>query len=240
MRYRPPKPSEVTLVRHGDALEARGVGDAPGQGVRARWWPCDGSTSGSGLAGDARRRRPGGSSHLRRAIGDCRSVIDATGGFGTDAWTLACSGLEVTVIERAPIMIELLKDALALAREHSPAAAARLRLFEGDARTWLTELPPAEAIYMDPMFPPKRRASALPTKDMQFLAAIAGDDGDALELLEVARRAALRRVIVKRPPHAAPLAPRVAHAIESKLLRFDVYLPAHGERDGSPVDGGRR
>jgi len=238
MRYRPPNPDEIVLKVHEGRLEARGPNDPPGSGVRAEWLvPCAPTRSGAKLGRtDATSKSP-----LIRALGDSMSVIDATGGFGVDAWTLACAGRSVLLIERSPILAALLRDALASAQRDDPLAAARLTLIEDDAREVLaaiaagkgpTEAP--DAVYLDPMFPPKRRASALPSKPMQFLTAIVGADLDAGDLLAVARRVARKRVVVKRPPHAAPLALGATSTIETKLLRFDIYLPASGgdQREG--------
>ncbi len=213
MRYRPPQASEIVLARHDGVLEARGRDDPPGRGVRVDW------------PSPASRR---GGSTLRRAIGDAVSVIDATGGFGVDAWTMALAGRRVTVIERSPIVAALLADALEHARSLDAAAASRLRLITGDSIRVLSELAPADrppVVYLDPMFPPKRRSSALSSKEMQFLASVVGDDADAADLLLAARRAATLRVVVKRPPHAPPLGEGRTHSIETKLVRFDVHGP---------------
>lgn len=208
-------------MRHEGRLEARGVGDAPGSGVSVDW---------STLSAARGRAAPRTRSPLLRAIGDARSVIDATGGFGVDAWTIAASQRQVVMIERSPIMAALLADALARATEDDATTAARMRIIEGDARSVLASittgagpLEAPEVVYLDPMFPPKRRSSALSSKEMQFLGALVGPDLDAAELLAVARRVARTRVVVKRPPHAEPLAPGAAFTIASKLLRFDVY-----------------
>jgi 16S rRNA (guanine1516-N2)-methyltransferase len=75
------------------------------------------------------------------------------------------------------------------------------------------------------MFPPKKRESALPRKEIQLIRALVGDDSGARVLLEAALRHARKRVVVKRPHHAPHLAGRPHHVIESKLLRYDVYLP---------------
>jgi 16S rRNA (guanine1516-N2)-methyltransferase len=53
---------------------------------------------------------------------------------------------------------------------------------------------------------------------------VVGDDADALALLEVSRRTALERVVVKRPDDAPPLAPDPSMRIAGKLVRYDVYL----------------
>jgi len=213
MRYRPPAPGEVVLSRHDGHLEARAPEHPPGRGVWANW------------PKPASRR---GGSALVRALGDSNSVIDATGGLGVDAWRMALAGRSVTVLERVPVVAALLADALERAAAIDAAAAARMRLVEGDSRRFLASLGEhdrPDAIYLDPMFPPKRRESALAPKEMQFLASIAGDDADAGELLEMSRRAARKRVVVKRPQHAPPLGPDREFALESKLLRFDVHRP---------------
>ena len=69
-----------------------------------------------------------------------------------------------------------------------------------------------------------RERLGLPRKEMQMLRRVVGDDGDALRLLDAARRAAMKRVIVKRPDHAPPLAPDVTMSYPGKLVRLDVYV----------------
>ncbi len=82
--------------------------------------------------------------------------------------------------------------------------------------------PRVDVIYLDPMYPLRKRVTALPSKDMQILRALVGDDLDFDALFVVARRFA-DRVVVKRPAHAPPIAPTHAQ-IESKLARFDIYV----------------
>lgn len=223
VRYQPPKADEIVLERHEGRLEARGREEAPGSGLRVRWPPPG-----------ARRR----GSTLLRAIGDARCVIDATAGLGVDAWTLACAGRRVVAIERSVVLARLLQEAIHEARRAWPEEAARLSIMHADSRGALAGVVAelsgrtgsAPAVLLDPMFPPKRRASALPSKQMQFLASLVGDDPDAPELFHAAMRSGAARVVVKRPPHAAPMAPAVAFSLESKLVRFDVHLPPTARR----------
>jgi len=81
-----------------------------------------------------------------------------------------------------------------------------------------------DAVYLDPMFPPKRKKSAAVNKEMRLLRELVGDDLDAPDLLEVARGVARERVVVKRPDHAPPLAPYPSMSFLGKLVRYDVYL----------------
>lgn len=146
------------------------------------------------------------------------SLVDATAGLGYDSYVLSRAGFAVTAFERHPVVASLLADGLR--RAGNPFV-----LCEGDAIEALSSLQP-DVVYLDPMFPPKRRASALPPKEMQIVRALVGDDLDLERLFAVAC-AASPRVVVKRPTHAEPL--RVGNAepsssIEGKLARFDVYL----------------
>jgi 16S rRNA (guanine1516-N2)-methyltransferase len=83
-------------------------------------------------------------------------------------------------------------------------------------------------VYIDPMFPPKRRGSALPPKAAQMLRELVGHDTDAAELLAAARSIARSRVVVKRPDHAPPLADPVDAQYKGKLVRYDVYVTRPG------------
>lgn len=174
-------------------------------------------------AGGLSRKQP-----IARAIGaKTRTVVDATAGMGQDARLLAAMGFEVTAIERSPVVAALLSDGLARA-EADPLVThmlgGRLRVIAGDARTVLAGLDPApDAVYIDPMFPPRRKESALARKPMRLLRTLVGPDPDAAELLAAARAAAVR-VVVKRPPDADPVDPGMSHCVESKLARYDVYV----------------
>lgn len=204
------------LAQVGDALELRGVHDAPGQGVSVQF---------------AEARRAGlRSLPLVRGLGGARHVVDATAGLCRDAFILAMAGCEVTAIERAPRIAALVRDGLERAR-HDPRvdqeALKRLRLVEGDAIELLPTLPAPEVVVMDPMFPPKRKASALARKAMRLLRVEVGEDLDALRLLEVARRTATKRVLVKRSDdgqgiEGAPEAEVVFEGVRSRVEGFGV------------------
>lgn len=174
------------------------------------------------------RRQP-----LARALGRrTRRVVDATAGLGADAARLAALGFEVTAIERSPVVAALLRDGLERAQRDPVLARLlgdRLTVLTGDARERLPAMrPPPDAVYLDPMFPPRRKASAATRKELAWLRELVGTDPDAHELLAIAR-ACSPRVVVKRPDDAPPLAPDPALTFSGKLVRYDVYL-AHGRR----------
>ncbi len=171
---------------------------------------------------------------LIRAVGARQAtsyrVVDATPGLGRDAMLLAAYGFRVTLVERSPVVVALLDDALCRAAMAAPQwrmAAQRLTLRSGDSIRWLSALPPAgrpDVVYLDPMFP-QRRKSALVRKEMRILQAIVGEDRDSGQLMEVALERARHRVVVKRPKGSNCLGDvRPDHVIDSKSVRYDVYL----------------
>lgn len=168
------------------------------------------------------RRQP-----LARAFGKkVRTIVDATSGYGQDALLLALMGFHVTAMERSPVVVALAQDGLhRLSLHRGITLSGRLRLVNGDSRVLLPALAPSpDAIYLDPMFPPKRRKSVAVRKEMRLLRELVGDDTDALELLDVSRGIACDRVVVKRPDDAPPLAPGPSMSLSGKLVRYDVYL----------------
>lgn len=171
---------------------------------------------------------------LLRAVDPHRerpTVIDATAGFGSDAFVLAMHGCEVRALERSAIMALLLQDGLQRARKSSAAiireAADRVNVQHVDSRIYLSDLMERDwpdVVYLDPMYPARRRKVAV-KKELDVCRRIVGDDEDADGLLKLARNVAHQRVVVKRQRHSPPLAPDVHHVIRSKLARFDVYSP---------------
>lgn len=182
---------------------------------------------------------------LRRAAG-VRSgvprpgVIDATAGWGEDAWLLAAAGCAVTMIERNPIVAAMLAEGLAAARGDASDAmreiAGRLTLVEGDSSQVLAGMR-ADVVLVDPMFPDASTRTTAARKPMRLLrmvidacAGASGADADAdcdeQRLLRAAGDAADRRLVVKRPRACAPAAIegwRLSGAHTGRGYRFDVY-----------------
>jgi len=175
---------------------------------------------------DLAKKKPGqGVDPLMRAIGhQTTTVIDCTAGWCTDAAHIAAHGISVTAIERHPVVYALVADALR--RCTNAAIRAQLNLVRADSLEWLAQgCHSAEVIYLDPMYPPKA-GTALPKKPLQFLHHLAQRSSEQESaLLTIARRCASRRVVVKRPHHAAPVLPGKSGEISAKLVRFDLYPP---------------
>ncbi|MCQ8129997.1 class I SAM-dependent methyltransferase [Methylomonas rivi] len=166
---------------------------------------------------------------LAQAVGKkSRTVVDATGGWAQDSLALFRMGYEVTCIERSPVMAALLADGFERLAQKDWVRKRELvppELLVGNAIELLAGLPEKpDCIYLDPMFPPKRKQSAATRKSMAVLRDILGDDMDRQELFDAAFAATGRRVAVKSPDYAEPLGGKPNESYQGKLLRYDVYL----------------
>jgi len=157
-------------------------------------------------------------------------VVDATAGLGRDAYVLAALGCRVRMLERNPVVAALLDDGLR--RGYADAEIGgwlreRLSLLHASSLHALTDISPApDVVYLDPMYPHKQK-SALVKKEMRVFQSLVGPDEDADGLLEPARLLAKKRVVVKRPDYAPPLADvATPNAVTTKSHRFDIYAPA--------------
>ncbi|MBV4413055.1 16S rRNA (guanine(1516)-N(2))-methyltransferase RsmJ [Enterobacteriaceae bacterium YMB-R22] len=154
-------------------------------------------------------------------------VVDATAGLGRDAFVLACVGCRVRMLERHPVVAALLDDGLTrgyASPEIGGWLRERLTLIHASSLSSLQTLRPRpQVVYLDPMYP-HRQKSALVKKEMRVFQTLVGTDGDADGLLAPALELATKRVVVKRPDYAAPLAGRVTQsAVVTKNHRFDIY-----------------
>jgi 16S rRNA (guanine1516-N2)-methyltransferase len=207
--------------RYGPSLVQTGKG-APGP-VRADF--VSGKT-------DHRRKFGGGKGQLiSKAVGlksgITPSVLDATAGLGQDAFVLACQGCEMTLLERSPVVAELLRAGLELARRSYDVApiVSHMNMINADSIEWLSAQieSVADVIYLDPMFP-GRDKSSLVKKEMRLFKLIIGGDLDAELLLAAALEKARYRVVVKRPRKAPEIdGIKPSLKLVGKSSRYDIY-----------------
>ena len=162
-------------------------------------------------------------------------IVDATAGFGRDSLILASLGFHLIALERSPAIHRLLQDALTRALAIPPLAniAARITLIHTDAIDWLKQHPPCDIIYLDPMFPTRKKTAAV-KKEMLLLQQLTRAESTMINtdtektneaLLQTALTCATQRVVVKRPRLAAFLAKRPPHfSLTGRSSRFDIYL----------------
>ena len=183
----------------------------------------------------AHRRRFGGGrgEAVAKAVGIkgdyLPDVVDATAGLGRDAFVLAAIGCRVRMLERHPVVAALLEDGLRRGYQDAEIGGwlrERLTLLHASSLTALEAITPApDVVYLDPMYP-HRQKSALVKKEMRVFQSLVGADGDADGLLLPARQLAKKRVVVKRPDYAPPLAGVATQsAVTTKGHRFDIYPP---------------
>ena len=162
--------------------------------------------------------------------GHMTRVLDATAGFGLDAYLLAGAGSTVILCERSKILHAMLADGMrrasCSAEERVRQTVARMHLHEGDSLSLMRAPWQArpDVVYLDPMFPERKKKSAKVKKNMFLLQQLLHGQEDAPGLLEEALTLALKRVVVKRPRHAPFLEDRApGFTLEGKSSRFDVY-----------------
>ena len=188
------------------------------------------------------RRRGGQNELLGRAVGVKAGlkplVWDATGGLGRDAFVLADLGCPVMLCERVSALAWLLEDAISAARvsgyDRVREAAGRMTVRHADSRH--QEVPPAAVLYLDPMFPERRKSAAV-KKEAAMLQHLVQPGDDVEALWEWAWGQPVERIVVKRPLRAPVLgAQKPSHVLAGKSVRFDVFV-RHRD-DGNPALSG--
>ena len=180
---------------------------------------------------------------VMNGLEDGALVFDATAGLGRESMILAHAGAKVVSFERQlPIWI-ILNDALKRAQGSrffpftlpvlSPIGTIKdyslaLAGTDNHSLTLANDLNNArpEVIYYDPMFP-ERENSAQVKKDMFVFQQVIGEDKDIIEFLELALELAVKRVVLKRPSYAPPLAVaglERSYFVDGGQCRFDCYV----------------
>lgn len=192
-----------------------------------------GPVTASFLGGKTEHRRQfgGGKGQLiAKAVGLNQGVVpevlDASAGLGRDAFVLASLGCKITMIERSPVIAELLSCALQEAQESEIAEIiARMQLVSANSSQWLDKQKNsvADVIYLDPMYP-HREKSSLVKKEMRLFQVLVGEDLDDAQLLQAALKKARYRVVVKRPRKGLAIEGATpSYQLMGKSCRYDVY-----------------
>ena len=176
-------------------------------------------------------------------------VLDATAGFGHDSLILASSGAQLTLLERNPLMVLLLKyEQQMMAKQPNwQKLMARLHIVCAESTEYMQPAPTAcdlqaqtishafDVIYLDPMFPENSYEHAHSSKGakvgkhMQALHQIAEPpslkEEQALLSLALSFVAPGGRVVVKRPIQAPVFASQAANeSWQNDVVRFDAYF----------------
>ena len=154
-------------------------------------------------------------------------ILDATAGFGTDSFLIACTGSEVSLFERNTIVFELLQDGLvrySLIGAKEKRIASRMRLYHMDFNDIELNKWTPDVVYLDPMFPSSSKSS-LSKKPMYYMQKILSGKTDESCMFEMALKIAKKRVVVKRRANSPEISKRkVDFVYKGNSNRFDVYL----------------
>ncbi len=171
------------------------------------------------------------------------NIVDATGGFGRDAWLLASSGARVKVVERNPVVAWLLQHSRAEEYGRCRSLAECIEIHQADAAVFLRQMEEeaCDIVYLDPMFP-VRRKKLKNSQRIELLRAVTRFEGsnDSLQgLLELALRCARHRVVLKRPRGVAVISADSLkvrcgfYSLTGSSSRFDVYTRRSLKRSSS-------
>ncbi|WMY95110.1 MAG: class I SAM-dependent methyltransferase [Arsenophonus sp.] len=162
------------------------------------------------------------------------TIVDATAGFGTDAFILASLGCKVFMFERNPVIAALLENGLQRAYLDSEIGyllkdrMILLNVLSDSILSDLSFMP--DVIYLDPMYP-YRKKKCFNKKNMRLLQCLLGaSNEDVTDLVISAMKIAKYRVIVKRPNYATSLIIKEGiikespkGTIKTRKHRFDIY-----------------
>jgi len=212
--------AKIAVYFNENGVELRNTAKPKHKGFKVDFLGIDRRTG----AGNLSRKQP-----LPKAIGQStKSVLDITAGFCGDAFRLAMMGYKVTAIERSPVITTLVEDGIRRAKEDREFWAEfgnRFSFKQGDILNGYNP-EPHDVVYLDPMFPPKRKKSALPPGPIQHIQSLVGFDNpkETLEHFNRAHELATNKVVLKRPTYKQGFQQSPVHVFEGKLVRYEVYL----------------
>lgn len=156
-------------------------------------------------------------------------VIDGTAGFGHDGLILASACHHISLIEKNPLMALLLLFEYQHMNQNPnwQKLLAKIHIKFADITNPKIDLPKANIVYLDPMFPQGSYQSKV-SKTMQSLHLLANTPSkqEESELFIQAKThlSSDAKLIIKRPLNAEPLANiPTNHHVANNAIRFDIY-----------------
>lgn len=169
--------------------------------------------------------------HLKTADSPV-TVFDMTGGFATDSLMMARMEFEVVIFEESAFLFDLLAWNLRsgfLDTELNVYLKNIKNVHWGDSTLLVQQQVESsgvpQVIYLDPMFPDKRKKSLAP-KEMQLLQLFLNHsdlEDKAQHLLDIGLDIGSKKVVLKRPLKSPTLSPKPTHQFEGKTIRYDIY-----------------
>lgn len=173
------------------------------------------------------------------------SILDATAGLGRDSFFLYSLGGKIAGFERNTYLFYLLEKGYSnfiKSNEYFNNDPCNLLFLNVDSKDYFKDFgsslttdakkslndflkeKPFDIVYLDPMYPPKKKKSAKPKKEMSYLKDVVGSDFDGFDLFSSCLNKNLK-IVVKRPVYAKPVSGdlKPSYFIDSKMVRYDVY-----------------
>ncbi len=163
--------------------------------------------------------------HVTKTETQGLKAIDATAGMGEDSLLLAASGYEVVMYEQNPVIAALLRDSIRRAKKNPKLKeiVSRMKLIEGNSAELMHLQTNIELIYLDPMFPSKKKSS-LTNKKLQLIQKLEQPCFEEEVLLDAAIAANPKKIIIKRPHNGKYLADRKPdYSVSGKAIRYDCF-----------------
>lgn len=165
-------------------------------------------------------------------------VVDATGGLGVDAFTLAFLGFKVTVIERDPIIYTLLQDGYqrGVQCKETKEVLERMTLVHSDSFDYFNNIlarAPSEndvdVVFLDPMYPLKDKV-ALPKKSMMIARRFLPKTSSLEEFIEISRKVSKHKVVLKRPYYEKSQNSETT-TFSGRSTNFEVHASQHNKNN---------
>ncbi len=146
------------------------------------------------------------------------TILDGTAGFGRDGYLLDSMNHNVTMLDNSPIVSLLLKNAL------KRCGGKSIKLFYGNTYDFLKNSEKRyNYIYLDFMFN-KVKNTSLSSKNDETLKLISFKENDKNKIIEIARKNAIDKVVVKEPVNSTSVLLKPNHIIKTKLISYNIYL----------------
>ena len=165
---------------------------------------------------------------LKKALGKKNknlTIFDGTAGFLSDTLIFLALGHKVIACEQSRVLFLLLSDAINRAKTKLNFLD-NLNLIHGDALDVYKIIEDIDVIYLDPMYPPKKK-NALRSGIMNDIKSILKLEN--IENLEDQvffdfKKNKFKKIILKRPIKSKIIDNSLNYQIKGKSTRFDVYI----------------
>ncbi len=145
------------------------------------------------------------------------SVLDCTAGLARDSYILKSMGFNVTMIEKNPLLILMIRNFIKKNLIANPI------LYYGDSYEFLCKTKKVyDYIYIDFMFN-KTKTKSLSSKNDEFLKIICDNENNKNRLITESIKKCKSRVVVKEAKHSKSKFLKPNYNISTNLIKYNIY-----------------